>query len=266
MSIQLKGRIFIGFEIKISTGLHIGGSSGGIEIGGMDNPILRDPMTNVPFIPGSSLKGKVRSLLEKQLGLTPNRRIGQCKIHVCETQEAYSKCPVCQVFGVPAKIDFNLPTRLVVRDTLLSKQSSEELEALPLDRPYTEVKTEVAIDRITSAANPRPVERVPAGAVFGPGEMVYTIYSCDDDQCNAKMDVENLATLFEGMALLEHDYLGGMGSRGSGKVVFTNISIELRGRDDYFAEPTSIGKFETVSDILAGKEDILDRISEALNV
>ncbi len=264
MDIQLQGRLFIGFEIKVSTGLHIGGSGGGIEIGGMDNPVLRDPMTNVPFIPGSSLKGKIRSLLEKQLGLTPNRRIGQCKIHVCETQEAYSKCPVCQVFGVPAKIDFNLPTRLVVRDILLSKQSLDELEALPLDRPYTEVKTEVAIDRITSAANPRPVERVPAGAVFAPGEMVYTMYSCDDDLCN--MEVSNLAFLFEGMALLEHDYLGGMGSRGSGKVVFTNINIELRKREGYFDKAISIGEFAGTSDLVADKSTVQNKITEALSL
>lgn len=264
MDIKLQGRLFIGFEIRVSTGLHIGGSSGGIEIGGMDNPILRDPMTNVPFIPGSSLKGKIRSLLEKQLGLTPNRRIGQCKIHVCETQEAYSKCPVCQVFGVPAKIDFNLPTRLVVRDILLSDQSAKELEALPLDAPYTEVKTEVAIDRITSAANPRPVERVPAGAIFGPGEMVYTMYSCQDNGCN--MEVGNLSPLFEGMALLEHDYLGGMGSRGSGKVVFTNINIELRKREGYFAEPTPIGKFATTSDLIADRSNVQSKISEALGL
>jgi CRISPR-associated protein Csm3 len=266
MDIKIQGRLFIAFQIEVLTGLHIGGSSAGIEIGGIDNPILRDPITNVPFIPGSSLKGKMRSLLEKQMGLTPNHRIGQCKIHVCERQEDYNKCPVCQIFGVPAKIDLNLPTRLVVRDILLSKQSVEQLEALPLDAPYTEVKTEVAIDRITSAASPRPVERVPAGATFGPGEMVYTMYSCEDGPCKTAMEIENLSSLFESMALVQHDYLGGMGSRGSGKIVFTNINIELRKRENYFAEPTSIGKFEDTSELIDNRDALQRRVTEAIRL
>ena len=140
------------------------------------------------------------------------------------------------------------------------------MEALSLDRPYTEVKTEVAIDRVTSAANPRPVERVPAGAVFGPGEMVYTIYSSDDGRCNAKQDVDHLGTLFEGMALLEHDYLGGMGSRGSGKVAFQNISLSLRKQDGYFAEPDMIGQFDSLDKLMTEKDAILNKIRTSLGL
>lgn len=265
MKLEVKGRVFIGFAIEVRTGLHIGGTAGGIEIGGMDNPVIRDPITNMPFIPGSSLKGKIRNLLEKQFGLTPNRRIGQSWIHVCQKKEDYLQCSVCQVFGVPAE-EFSGPTRLIVRDILLSKESGEAMEALSLDRPYTEVKTEVAIDRVTSAATPRPVERVPAGAVFGPGEMVYTIYSSDDGRCNAKQDVDHLGTLFEGMALLEHDYLGGMGSRGSGKVAFQNISLSLRKQDGYFAEPDMIGQFDSLDKLMTGKDAILNKIRTSLGL
>lgn len=266
MNIKVEGRLLIRFGIKAETGLHIGGSSGGIEIGGVDNPIIRDPLTNRPFIPGSSLKGKVRSLLEKQLELPINHRIGQSMIHVCKSREDYKRCSVCQTFGVPAKIGLNGPTRLIVRDILLNKETADAFASLSLDRPYTEVKMEVAIDRITSAANPRPVERVPAGAVFGPGEMVYTIYSSDDDLCDPKKDVEHVLTLFEGMALLEHDYLGGMGSRGSGKVAFEKINIKLHKRQDYFAQPIEIGEYETMSHLLTKRDDVRERINKALDL
>jgi CRISPR-associated protein Csm3 len=153
-----------------------------------------------------------------------------------------------------------------VRDILLSEKSLKELEALSLDRPYTEVKTEVAIDRITSAATPRPVERVPAGATFRPGEMVYTMYSCKDGQCSSAMEIENLSSLFEGMALVEDDYLGGMGSRGSGKVAFRNVTINLRKQEGYFTEPVQIAEFEGTSDLITGRSDVKREVRKALGL
>ena len=272
MTIQAVGRIFLGFEIKVITGLHIGGTNTGIEIGGVDNAVIRDPLTQRPYIPGSSLKGKIRSLLEKQRGLEPNVNIGGTKIHSADNkkygEEHYKNCPVCQIFGIAGNLGFATPTRLLVRDILLSDRSEEDLKSpdIHTDLIYTEIKMEVSIDRITSAANPRPVERVPAGAVFGPGEMVYTIYSSDDGLCEPKHDVEHLMTLFEGMALVEHDYLGGMGSRGSGKVAFQNISISLRNRNDYFTQATEIGGFETMSNLLGAKEGMRDKIIASLGL
>ena len=76
-TIKLSGRVFLTFDIQAVTGLHIGGSDTGIEIGGVDKTVIRDPLSNRPYIPGSSLKGKVRSLLEKYRGLEQNQRIGQ---------------------------------------------------------------------------------------------------------------------------------------------------------------------------------------------
>jgi len=174
-TIQLKGRIFLKFNIKTVTGLHIGGSETGIEIGGIDKVVIRDPLTNRPYIPGSSLKGKIRSLLEKYLGLPLNRPIGHTYIHSCGKgdEKKYPDCHVCQIFGVPGEVEFATPTRLVVRDVHLTDESARILtEQARTDLPYTEVKTEVAIDRVTSAANPRRIERVPAGASFGPAELV----------------------------------------------------------------------------------------------
>jgi CRISPR-associated protein Csm3 len=264
----VKGRAFLAYELRALTGLHIGGSAGGIAIGGLDNPVIRDPFTNRPYVPGSSLKGKMRSLLEKHYGKEPNWRIAQTWIHVCENGEDYKTCQVCQVFGVPAELEQkykNTPTRILVRDLFLSDESAKQLEDLSLDRPYTEIKTEVSIDRITAQANPRSVERVPAGAVFGPGEFVYTIYE-GDNLADPKTDVERLAVVFEAMNLLEHDYLGGMGSRGSGKVQFENIRISLRAGPNYFEAEVPIVEAKSVSELIAKKEEILSKIRAALGL
>jgi CRISPR-associated protein Csm3 len=239
--IELKGRVFITFDIEAVTGLHIGGSDVGVEIGGVDKTVIRDKLTNRPYIPGSSLKGKMRSLLEKYKDLKQNQRIGQGYIHSCGAEykgdelksrgaAEYAKCDVCQVFGVPGERDFATPTRLVVRDAFLSDESAQKLENAQTDLPYTEVKTEVSIDRVTSAANPRQMERVPAGAVFCQAEMVFSLY--EGEGCSAKEDLNRLNILLEGMQLLEEDYLGGLGSRGSGKIKFRNIQVEFRGKEE----------------------------------
>ena len=270
--IQLKARVFITFDILAQTGLHIGGSDSGIEIGGVDKTVIRDPLTNRPYIPGSSLKGKMRSLLEKYHGLRQNQRIGQQSfIHSCGAEykgdelktkgrDDYLKCDVCQVFGVPGERDFSTPTRLVVRDTHLTNGSADDLNNTGrTDLPYTEVKTEVSIDRITSAANPRQMERVPAGAVFGRAELVFSIYHGTD--CDAAKDVQRLKTLFEGMKLLEDDYLGGLGTRGSGKVKLQGIQVSLRSGADYLAQPELVSA-EAYADLDACLQD-LPRIQEA---
>ncbi len=275
-TIELKGRVFVTFEVKAVTGLHIGGSDTGIEIGGVDKTVIRDPLTNYPYIPGSSLKGKMRSLLEKYHGLEQNQRIGQGYIHSCgadekdkaKAQAAYQKCDICQVFGVPGERDFATPTRLVVRDVHLSAYSAGELEkSARTDLPYTEVKTEVSIDRVTSAANPRQMERVPAGSVFGedskPGEMVYSIY--DGDGCNASKDVERLRTLVEGLQLLEDDYLGGLGSRGSGKVQFQKIEVKVRAHGD-LGTPKSVKTYTSVVEMGEDVQALLDAVKLALGI
>ena len=206
--------------------MHIGGSSEGLEIGGVDNAIIRNPLTKRPYIPGSSLKGKMRSQTEKVLGLPQNNKIGRVFIHTCKTPEDYKKCPVCQVFGVSAAEEKTLgQTRLIVRDANLSSESAKKLENANTDMPYAELKTEVAIDRVTSAASPRNLERVPAGAVFDGAELVYSIYE--------KGDIDRLKVVIDALQLVEDDYLGGSGSRGSGKVKFDNIKIYARKGDEY---------------------------------
>jgi len=249
--IQLKGRIFVTFEIEAVTGMHIGGSETGIEIGGVDKTVIRDRLTNRPYIPGSSLKGKMRSLLEKYQGLKQNQRIGQGNIHTCDDKGEYATCSVCQVFGVPGERNFGTPTRLVVRDVKMTDGSAKRLEeSARTDLPYTEVKTEVSIDRVTSAANPRQMERVPAGTVFGPAELVLSVY--DGDDCNPAADIDRLKTIVEGLHLLEDDYLGGLGSRGSGKVKLQKIEVNLRAHGSYLDAPQLLGAFDDLTGLVAG--------------
>ncbi len=224
--IKIYGRVFIATDIEAVTGLHIGGSSEGLEIGGVDNAVIRNQLTNRPYIPGSSLKGKMRSQTEKIKGLTQNTKIGKIKIHACKSMEHYENCAVCPVFGVSAAEEKTLgQTRLVVRDATLSEKSAEKLQKAKTDMPYTEVKTEVAIDRVTSAASPRNLERVPAGTVFDGAELVFTIFE--------KKDFDRLEIVFDALQLVEDDYLGGSGSRGSGKVRFKIVNIYARNNEHY---------------------------------
>lgn len=266
-SIQLKGRVFLTFGVKVLTGLHIGGSDTKIEIGGVDKTVIRDPLTNHPYIPGSSLKGKMRSLLEKYKGLVQNQRIGQGFIHTCDNGTDYIHCDICQVFGVPGEKDFSTPTRLVVRDVHLSSLSVKKLDdSGRTDLPYTEVKTEVSIDRVTSAANPRQMERVPAGALFGgeerPAEIIYSIYH--GDRCDAGKDIDHLSVLVEGLQLLEDDYLGGLGSRGSGKVELEGIQVKLR--TDSLSESKLLGTYPTLKELKNGLEDLQKKIRVELKL
>lgn len=267
--IQLKGRVFIRFEIHAVTGLHVGGSETGIEIGGVDKVVIRDPITNRPYIPGSSLKGKTRSLLEKYRGRPLNRKIGDTYIHSCEDEGDYAQCDICQVFGVPGEEEFATPTRLVVRDVLLTDESARKLEEVHTDLPYTEVKTEVSIDRVTSAANPRRMERVPAGAVFGPAELVYSVYGGSNGKtpiADPAQDVARLRTIVEGLQLLEDDYLGGLGSRGSGKIRLENIEVSVRPGTDYLAKPQSLGKYKDLAELAGGLEGLMQGVKTALGI
>ncbi|HHW86820.1 MAG TPA: type III-A CRISPR-associated RAMP protein Csm3 [Chloroflexi bacterium] len=275
--IELKGRVFLTFTIEAISGLHIGGSDVGVEIGGVDKTVIRDPLSNRPYIPGSSLKGKVRSLLEKYEGLPQNQRIGQGAIHSCgansrdaeksQGRAEYEACAVCQVFGVPGEREFGIatPTRLVVRDVQMSKKSAEDLEKLArLDLPYTEIKTEVSIDRVTSAANPRQMERVPAGVTFEPAEIVYSIYA--GDGCDPARDIANLAELVKGLVLLEDDYLGGLGSRGSGKVRLTGLKVSLRSRDEMLSDARLLNQYDSLSQLVTGLPELQLRLRQYLNI
>jgi CRISPR-associated protein Csm3 len=229
--VDLYGRIFVRGDIRAITGLHIGRGKEALEIGGVENAVVRDSLTNRPYIPGSSLKGKMRSLWEKMTGADQNFLIGRIKgkevrVHVCEELKAYQQCPVCPIYGVPGDKGSSNPTRLIVRDVLLSDAEADRLDQeAHTDLPYAEVKWEAAIDRVTSAATPRPMERVPADTRFEGIEMVFSVYEPDDR--------DRFIHVLEAMQLLQDDYLGGLGSRGSGKIVFENLTVSVRSRENY---------------------------------
>jgi len=225
---KLIKKIFIEGKITAQTGLHIGGSDVGLSIGGADSPVIRDPITNVPYIPGSSIKGKIRSLLEKvDPTIQYNKLVGSARIHQCQVEEEKDVCLICRLFGLPAEEEkANTPQRLIVRDAMMQPEWVDKLfKSKNTDMPYTEVKTEVVIDRVTSAANLRQIERVPAGAVFEL-EMILNIYDSDIQDDLMKL-------LEKGRCLLNDDYLGGSGTRGYGKVNMTFAEIKYKDEKIY---------------------------------
>ena len=215
---KLVKKIKIQTSITLVTGLHIGGSSDNVEIGGIDNPVIKlATRGNEPYIPGSSLKGKMRCLLEQTAGAP---KVGMDQ-------------KVNNLFGITESRTLNTdnkPSKLIVRDAILSKESKEALLACDnLDMPYTENKWENVINRTKGIAeHPRQSERVPAGAVFN-AEFVLNIW--DDDK------EDDLLALFEkGIRLLENDYLGGSGSRGYGQIKFGEfVKTELSDANDWKA-------------------------------
>ncbi len=221
---KLQKKILIQGEITILTGLHIGGSNVGFAIGGADNTVVRNPLSQEPYIPGSSLKGKMRSLLEKLEKKFSKSGITHAGPYVDDHED-----DICKIFGTtPESIKKSVEkkhgkdsykpsehdrpvSRLIVRDCPLTRESFHKLLNLKsTEMPYTEVKTEVVIDRITSSATPRQLERVPAGVVFEM-KMVLNIFEGDDEKIY-------LDKIFGALSLIESDYLGGKGTRGSGEV------------------------------------------------
>ena len=274
LSIKLQGRIILNGTIEAKTGLHIGGKSGELDIGGIDNPIIRNAFNRQPYIPGSSLRGKMRGLLDRHYGKDLNKKVGRdVRIHESKTVEEYKKCPISQVFGVAPTgqlRDKTMPTRLIVRDTFLTGESLAVLNKADIDTDFTEIKTEVAIDRITSAATPRQQERVPAGAKFGPVQIIHSLYTLHGSEHDNKLEDElaYFDTVLKGMELLEDDYLGGSGSRGSGQIAFENLTMTFKSRECYEktdGKPKSIDLPENANIKAIRQSDYADQILKTIN-
>jgi len=234
------GKLILEGDLTCVTGLHIGAGKGSLEIGGADNPVVKDAFGR-PYVPGSSLRGKLRSLLEQTSGMAvPSELVYLSKRRGQEVRIHQSNRPdddICLLFGrSPGRMEKTsgetldslaaTPARLAVYDAPLDEKSISESMRENLDDELTEVKSENAVDRITSQANPRTLERVPSGAKFHI-RMVVDIL-CEED----KILVSRVA---EALRLLEDDSLGGGGSRGSGQVKLGNISLHWRSRDFYSA-------------------------------
>lgn len=272
-SIQLQGKIFLRGTINALTGLHIGGNSGELDIGGIDNPVIRNAFNRQPYIPGSSLRGKMRGLLDRHFNNSLDKRVGRdVRVHECQTPTDYNGCPVCQVFGVAPIRQLSgktMPTRLIVRDTFLTAESIEALDIADTDTDFTEIKTEVAIDRITSAATPRQQERVPAGTTFGPFQVVHSLYTLDESEQNNQLqdELQFFDTVLTGMELLEDDYLGGSGSRGSGQIIFENLTLTFKSRECYEkADMPRITIAENANIKTLRQSNYTEKILNAINV
>lgn len=196
------GKIKISGEIELVTGLHIGGTDAYSAIGAVDSPVIRDAISGEPTIPGSSIKGKMRFLLQKTFGASMDHN----KDHD----------QVLRLFGSSAEPI--QASRLKFSDCFIQEGIKDQLRERNIR--LTETKTENAIKRTTSVANPRQIERVIRGIVFD-FEVIYDVLT--DDIAEIQEDFKNISTAFK---LLENDYLGGHGSRGSGRVKFNKLKTE----------------------------------------
>lgn len=229
---KLYGMKEITGKIILKTGLHIGSGDTEMKIGGTDNSVLKHPYTQEPYIPGSSLKGKVRSLLEMRSGLmgaTGGNPLSIKNLTQLEGKEKQECEKILKLFGssgtdIKGGDDLSLslgPTRVSFADCSLDLKWKEE--AFQKHWPFTEVKSENAINRIKGTAeNPRFTERVPADTKF--------TFSISLKRLGDEDDLEVL--LLEGLKLLQKDSLGGNGSRGYGRILFEFDDSDLQKKFD----------------------------------
>lgn len=203
--------------IEVKTGLHIGGDDSFSAIGAIDSPVVRDPLTRDPVIPGSSLKGKLRALLARDMGTMPASGVLGFENDCTEIK---------RLFGSSAKGSDAAGTGMQMSRLQFSDCFLANKKALP---QIFETKFENTIDRLTSVANPRQIERVVRGSQFS-FELIYNVENPD----GVAEDFENIA---RAMSLLENDYLGGGGTRGNGRVAFEDLSAHVVVGDSSFPVP-----------------------------
>lgn len=251
------GNFILRGRFRCETGLHIGGSKEKMEIGGVDSPVVRDPQSNYPYVPGSSLKGKLRSLLEYGLG------------KVEADGEVSTDEKIVRLFGIGAdrkdkkdKDNFipaleNIgPSRLIVRDAHATEETKKWWQGLDSELPFTEYKAENGINRITAAANPRFIERVPADSAFE-FELIYTVFKMTNEK-HEELANEDLDNLRMALLMLEHNFLGKSGTRGYGKVKFEFAEPIWLEKKTYQTDPATV---KASTDALPATLRNIDKIS-----
>ena len=246
------GQAALSAQLEVISGLHIGAGKDAIEIGGIDSPVVKTP-EGLPYVPGSSLKGKLRFLLEWAFGKIRD----DGKPWGNEDDDFDSGDPVLRIFGTPAKKWNSGPTRLLMRDAMPHEDwTSKEVD-------LTEEKTEISMDRIAGKARDgglRRTERVPPGACFK-FAAAFRLYDVNGDQ--GMRDLECLGWLVQGLGLLEQDALGGSGSRGYGHVRFKDLKLEFPGSGEISLDNSFRGH---VFFREAPPEDIMDILKEPSSV
>lgn len=214
--------------IELKSGLHIGSGDMEMHIGGTDSPVIKHPHTLQPYIPGSSLKGKVRSLLEMKSGLmqyTYGKVVSSSTLKDSKVKDDKKMVEegeiILKIFGTSGadndeEVKFG-PTRVSFSDCYIDKDWLEE--AKEYRWVFTEEKAENVINRISGTAdNPRFIERVPSGVKFN-FKINYKVFNIDCSDAEKKIHpIEDY--ILTGLKLLEMDTLGGNGSRGYGRIKF----------------------------------------------
>jgi CRISPR-associated protein Csm3 len=217
------GRVTVTGRIELLSGLHIGAGKDSVEIGGVDNAVIKHPHTGEPYIPGSSIKGRLRFLLEWAFGKVRTEGLPWGSDNRAENATVDAADPILRTFGNALKDWRAGPTRLLVRDAPLNREWRDAMLESGLE--LTETKTEVVIDRISGKAHdrigPRQTERVPSGASFK-FAMAFRLFDTGDD---GERDIACLNWTLLGLDLLEQDALGGSGSRGYGRIRFENLEL-----------------------------------------
>lgn len=193
--------------LETKTGMHIGGSSAFSAIGAVDSPVIKDVRNGKPMVPGSSLKGKIRTLLAKKYN------------EAVVNPDNDAEC-IRRVFGSAKKDKDNKvhASKIIVSDMFLMNEDEMRNRGI---ESFTEVKFENSINRATAVANPRQIERAIKGLQFGI-DMIYEVENGKEDEV-----IDDIKLLAEGMKMLEYDYLGGSGSRGYGKVQFFDMTAKV---------------------------------------
>lgn len=209
---MLKKILKLEFSMKLESGLHIGGSEDSFDIGGADSTVIKNPLNNRPFLPGSSLKGKIRALLTQKYG---DLRMKDDGSYALKVEDPVMLSIFQPLENGTEKEGILQISRAIFRDATLTEESARELQENLGAGVFTEVKGENSIDPLKGkAANPRFIERVPAGAVFK-GEIVLQVFEGDDEDALKQY-------LLEGLDLLTYSYLGGSGTRGYGRISFAD--------------------------------------------
>jgi CRISPR-associated protein Csm3 len=232
----LDGKILITGVIQCKTGLHIGGGKDNMAIGVVDSVVVRDPLNRQPIIPGSSLKGKMRTLLAKVECTQENPELPYHKDDTKKINHLFGSS------GGKSRLEGKksiITSRLQFFDARMTEDSVKKLGKAETDLYLTEVKYENTIDRVSSVANPRMIERVPAGAEFEFRLMYLIETGIDKEEI-----LQDFNAIVEGLNLLQEDYLGGHGTRGSGRIAFTGLKYDLK---RYFDKTLPINETELQS-------------------
>jgi CRISPR-associated protein Csm3 len=235
----LDGKILITGVIQCKTGLHIGGGKDNMAIGVVDSVVVRDPLNRQPIIPGSSLKGKMRTLLAKVTRPTTDPFLPKHQDDSTEINHLFGSSGGKSKSEGKTEKKSIITSRLQFFDARMTEDSVKKLGKAETDLYLTEVKYENTINRVTSEAMPRQIERVPAGAEFEFRLMYLIETGIDKEEI-----LQDFNAIVEGLNLLQEDYLGGHGTRGSGRIAFTGLKYDLK---RYFDKTLPINETELQS-------------------